>query len=140
KNRQWLNAENIGQVINQPYHDYNVALSADGTELYIYRDKNEVDINYFEYRHYGCRSRPAPLEPPINSSFTENSFSISPDGTIAFFSSNRPGTLGGLDIYYSVRDSRGKWGTARNLGSAINTKYDEDGPFIDYDGKTLYFS
>jgi outer membrane protein OmpA-like peptidoglycan-associated protein len=34
----------------------------------------------------------------------------------------------------------GKWGTARNLGSSVNTPFDEDAPFIYSDSKTLYFS
>ena len=45
-----------------------------------------------------------------------------------------------MDIYYAKKDRKGEWGAARNLGSIINTEFDEDGPFIDYDGKTLYFS
>ncbi len=137
---QWAYAQNIGEVINTSYHDSNLALSADGTELYIYRDSNAGDIYYSEFRPDGTWSKPVALEAPVNSTFTENSFSLSPDGDVAFFSSNRPGSLGGLDIYYVTRDRRGNWGAARNLGEAINTPFDEDGPFIDYDGKSLYFS
>jgi len=137
---KWLLAENIGPVINHEYHDSNLALSADGKELYIFRDVNNGDVYYSEYRPDGSWSKPVALDPPINSSFTENSFSVSPDGSLAVFSSNRPGSLGGLDIYYATRDRKGNWGAARNLGATINTPYDEDGPFIDYDGKSLYFS
>ncbi len=140
QNGQWLNSTNIGQVVNTPFHDSNLALSADGKELYIYRDSNAGDIYYSEYRPDGTWSKPVALDAPINSSYTENSFSLSPDGEIAFFSSSRPGSIGGLDIYYATRDRKGNWNAARNLGPTINTPYDEDGPFIDYDGKSLYFS
>ena len=137
---QWIPSQNIGEVINTPYHDSNLALSADGKELYIYRDVNAGDIFYSEYRPDGSWSKPVPLESPVNSSYKENAFSIAPNGNVAFFSSNRPTSLGGLDIFYATKDRKGKWTVAKSIGPVINTPYDEDGPFIDYDGKTLYFS
>jgi outer membrane protein OmpA-like peptidoglycan-associated protein len=62
------------------------------------------------------------------------------DGNTIFFSSNRPGGLGGLDIYVSSKDAKGNWGEAVNLGAPINTPYDDDAPFIHPDGQNLYFS
>ena len=66
--------------------------------------------------------------------------SISDDGDYIFFSSNRPGGHGGLDIYVSQRQRDGNWGEPINLGSAINTPYDEDAPFLQSESNTLYFS
>src|SRR5690606_36091065 len=63
----WTNAANIGEVINHPYHDSNLALSADGQELYIFRDVNKGDIYYSEFRDDGSWSKPEPLDAPINS-------------------------------------------------------------------------
>lgn len=136
---KWSRAENIGNVINTPSHDSNLALSADGQQLYIYSDENEGDILVSEQKN-GAWSPPVPLGDAINSSFMENSVSISPDRQLLFFASNRPGGYGGIDIYVSEKDRRGNWGKSRNLGPVINTEFDEEGPFIDYDGKTLYFS
>jgi cell division septation protein DedD len=65
---------------------------------------------------------------------------MSPDGKTIYFSSNRPGGMGGLDIYKSDLGSDGTWGPATNLGSSINTQYDEDCPFVSYDGSILFFS
>jgi outer membrane protein OmpA-like peptidoglycan-associated protein len=85
---------------------------------------------------------PIPIPGMVNSSYAEASISISPNGKVLFFSSNRPGGIGNnnFDIYFCTLDENGDWTRPRNLGPAINTEYDEDGPFIDYDGKTLYFS
>ncbi|MBC7417701.1 MAG: OmpA family protein, partial [Pedobacter sp.] len=47
---------------------------------------------------------------------------------------------GGYDIWKSTITSDSKWGTAINLGSKINTPYDENTPYLHVDGKTLYFS
>lgn len=139
---KWTPAQNIGQPINILYHSSNLAISADGTQLYLYKSQNGGDIFLSEKNSSGIWSEPEPLNENINSTFSENSVSISPDGNTLFFSSDRPVTSDkiDLDIYYSKKDRKGEWGVAKNIGSVINTQYDEDGPFMDYDGKTLYFS
>ncbi|MDQ3534256.1 MAG: hypothetical protein M3421_01350, partial [Bacteroidota bacterium] len=140
KNGAWTKAENIGPNVNTKFHDSNLALSKDGKTLYIYKDDNGGDIYVSNQLSNGTWSKPQPLSESINSSFAELSISISPDNNTLFFSSNRPGGQGGIDIYMCSKDDRGKWGRSVNLGAAINTEYDEESPFIDYDGKTLYFS
>ncbi|MEQ8242778.1 OmpA family protein [Fulvivirga sp.] len=141
ENGQWSRAENIGNVVNTPFHDSNLALSADGSQLFLYKDENNGDIYQSERKEDGTWTFPEPLSESINSQgFKEASISLSPDGDILFFASDRPGGQGGIDIYYSIKDRNGEWAKSKNLGSKINTEYDDDAPFIDYDGKTLYFS
>jgi outer membrane protein OmpA-like peptidoglycan-associated protein/tetratricopeptide (TPR) repeat protein len=139
---KWQYAQNIGPPVNIIYHSSNLAISADGKELYLYKSQNGGDIFLSTKNADGTWSEPVPLNDNINSTFSENSVSISPDGNTLYFSSDRPITADktDLDIYYSKKDRNGNWGAAKNLGPMINTQYDEDGPFIDYDGKTLYFS
>jgi outer membrane protein OmpA-like peptidoglycan-associated protein/tetratricopeptide (TPR) repeat protein len=138
----WSQATNIGEEINTPFHDSNLALSADGKILFVYKDENGGDIYYsdIEDEATGVWSPPKPLSDNINSSFGEPSISISPDEQLLFYSSDRPGGIGGLDLYVSYKDEKGRWGRSVNLGPMINTEEDDDSPFIDYDGKTLYFS
>ncbi|MEQ8927696.1 MAG: OmpA family protein [Fulvivirga sp.] len=141
KNGEWSKAENIGNVVNTPFHDSNLALSADGTQLFLYKDENNGDIYESDRKEDGTWTFPQPLSESVNSEgFKEASISISPDGQILFFASDRPGGQGGIDIYYSIKDRNGEWARSKNLGAKINTEYDDDAPFIDYDGKTLYFS
>ena len=142
ENGQWQRAKNIGEVINTLYHDSNLGLSPDAKSIYLFgEDENGGgDIYVSDLLDDGSYTVPHPISENINSSFSENSISVSPDGKTAFFSSDRPGGIGGIDIYMSVKDSKGNWGVSKNLGSVINTEFDDDGPFIDYDGKTLYFS
>jgi len=137
---KWTAAENIGSPINTPYHDSNLALSADGQTLFIYTDEGGGDIYYSDRQPNGTWSQPVPLPGIINSSYEEKSITISRDEKTLYFSSNRPGGYGGLDIYRATKDARGEWSNVKNMGPKINTEYDDDGPFIDYDGKTLYFS
>ncbi len=64
--------------------------------------------------------------------------SLSPDAKTLYFSSNRPGGYGGMDIY-SSKFIDGQWSTPVNLGPKINTVENDVFPFINHDG-TLYFS
>ena len=57
-----------------------------------------------------------------------------------YFSSNKPGGEGELDIWYSVKDSNGKWTEPVNCGNVINTPYNEDTPFFDEATGALLFS
>lgn len=136
----WNYAANIGDRVNTAYHDSNLALSADGKTLYILKDDGGGDIYYCTQQPDGSWGAPVPLPGIINSSFEEKSISISKDGKTLYFSSNRPGGLGGTDLYKATKDTKGEWANVKNLGPKINTPFDEEGPFIDYDMVTLYFS
>lgn len=60
---------------------------------------------------------------------------------VLYFSSDRPEGRGGMDIWYSVYDSKShKWGDPKNCGNRINTTADEVTPFYQNQDKTLYFS
>lgn len=119
---------------------YPVSLSYDGTELYLYKSDDLIGNIYVSRFADGMWTRIRKLNDNINTRYWESHASISKDGNTLYFTSNRPGGYGGLDIYYSRRDSRGEWGPAVNLGPKINTPYNEDTPFITEDGNTLYFS
>ena len=85
-------------------------------------------------------SEPENMGPNINSEYWESTPCLSPDKRALYFSSRRPGGFGGTDLYVSYRDVRGKWGQAINMGAAINTKGDEQAPFIHADNQTFYFT
>jgi outer membrane protein OmpA-like peptidoglycan-associated protein/tetratricopeptide (TPR) repeat protein len=70
----------------------------------------------------------------------ESQPSISADGKTLYFVSDRQGGFGGYDIYRSIKNEKGEWGTPINMGPTINSKGNEKAPFIHPDGKTLYFS
>ncbi len=76
----------------------------------------------------------------INTKFYESHASISPDGNKLYFTSNREGSLGELDLWLSEKDALGEWGVAANLGNTVNTPFNEETPFIGKDGIVLTFS
>ena len=69
----------------------------------------------------------------------ESTPSLSPDGRTLYFSSNRKGGYGGLDIYSAIMDSRGRFGKVKNLGPEINSAGDDTFPYMAENSK-LYFS
>ena len=75
----------------------------------------------------------------VNSSQWDAQPSISGDGNKIIFSSARPGGMGGKDLWMTQKVN-GAWTKPVNLGPTINTKLDEEAPFIHYDGVTLYFA
>ncbi|HAA15861.1 MAG TPA: hypothetical protein DCE41_30775, partial [Cytophagales bacterium] len=138
----WGEAHQPGSILNTRKHDSNLALSPDGKTLYLYSDKNGGDIYYSTQQANGSWSVPEPVV-AINSPYRESGITFSADGSRVYFVSDRPGHMGNevnTDIYYAPRLSNGKWGQARNLGEEVNTPYDEESPFMDADGVTLYFS
>ncbi len=92
---------------------------------------------YWSKREGSAWSPPQPL-PFNNNEFDDCHPAISIDGDKLFFSSNRPGGFGGMDLYVSYRIGD-TWSEPVNLGANINTRGDEVFPFIHADN-TLYFA
>jgi hypothetical protein len=119
---------------------YPTSLSFDGNTLFIYRNDNFTGNLYTSSYINGKWSTLTKLNENINTKYWESHASLNKAGDTLYFTSNRKGGYGGLDIYYSVKGSNDGWGKAVNLGPTINTQYNEETPFITADGKTLYFS
>jgi hypothetical protein len=84
---------------------------------------------------------PAVAVPELNA-ITANDIqpNVRKDGREVVFSSNRPGTLGGQDIWASTRDSvQDPWSAPLNLGGAVNTAAAETRPSLSWDAEQLLF-
>ncbi len=134
--------ERMEYGINTLGNDAGAGISADGNTLIIFRsDSGSKNGNLFKTLRQGNGwTKPEILSAEINSPFLETSACPGADGSVLYFSSNRPGGFGGLDIYKTILMGNGEWSLPLNLGPEINTIYDDDSPFIHPDGKTLYFS
>jgi outer membrane protein OmpA-like peptidoglycan-associated protein len=138
---EWGKPKPISDKINTFAHDASIGLSPDGNLLFIYKSDNSGDIYYCELKKDSTWSEPEQMGDNINTKkYYENAAAISPDGKHLFFSSTRPGGYGNLDIFISELQPGGNWGPPVNLGNTVNSEYDEEGPVLDLDGKTLYFS
>ncbi|MGK7390687.1 MAG: OmpA family protein [Candidatus Cyclobacteriaceae bacterium M2_1C_046] len=139
-NGEWTKAKNIGAPINTTYHDANISLSFNEKRLYLYKDENRGDLYYSDFIN-GQWTEPERMSSRINSTtFAERSITETSDPDVIIYSSDRPGGVGGMDLYMVSKDEKGNWYKTKSLGPKINTKYDEDSPFLLHDGKTLFFS
>ncbi len=139
---EWEAPIGLGELVNTDNHDACVGLSSDGTTLISYRTNEAYsggDLYYSELEGVVWQ-KPIKFGPNINSEHLEPSASFTSDMRTLYFSSNRPGGIGDLDIYRVVKLPNGEWSLPQSLGEVINTKYSDDAPFIHPDGKTLYFS
>jgi tetratricopeptide (TPR) repeat protein len=140
-NGQFEKAKNIGPQINTGLDEEIVGISADGDQIFIYIDHikevGEIYLSEKKGKNFAARTK---LGKNVNSEHLETSASVSADGDILFFASNRPGGYGGTDIWMTRKLPNGEWAEAQNLGPTINTPYNEDFPNMLADAKTLYFA
>jgi hypothetical protein len=142
---KWTEAQPVpGQVNVDGAHDACTSISADGKQIFIYRnnmndpDSRGGDIFVSKINNNKWKT-PETLGKPINSTYWEGGACISPDGKTLFFTSERKGGFGHSDIWMVTRKTKTEWNKPVNLGSEINTPFDEGGMFLSPDGKTLFF-
>ena len=116
------------------------SLNYDGTKLFIYKLDDFVGNIYVSNYSDGSWSKLMKLNNNINTKYYESHASVSKDGNMLFFTSNRDGGEGGSDIYLSELQPDETWGPARNIGSSINTPFNEDTPFLTNNDSILFFS
>jgi hypothetical protein len=85
-------------------------------------------------------SVPENLGPVLNSAAIEQHPTISKDGLRLYFASDRPGTMGGLDLWVSQRASaEDPWGAPVNLGPHINSPANDLAAAFTRDGHWMYY-
>lgn len=137
---KWQTPIEITAQLNAGEDCSTCSLNSDGTELFLYKIDNYDGAIYSSNYVNGTWTPIKKLNKNINTKFYESHASISSDGKKLYFTSNRDGGQGNLDIYVSEKDATGDWGPAVNLGAAINTPFNEDTPFITQNDSVLYFS
>ncbi|HPH00992.1 MAG TPA: OmpA family protein [Tenuifilaceae bacterium] len=137
----WSKGIPVGSPLSTVFNEGAQSLSSDGKTMYYTICQGDCDLYFSTINSDGSWGHPLKLPPAINSEkSSEKQPSISPDGQMLYFVSNRPGGLGGFDIWVSVKNPNEVWGNAVNLGQPVNSPGNEQSPFIHFDNKTLYFS
>jgi hypothetical protein len=126
--------------LNTNLHDAAVSLNFDGTQLFIYKNTGVGDGDLYLSKLIGNKWSNPIYQVGINTNDWEGSACFIPNQNKIIFASERKDGEGKRDLYEAERIKDNTWGNIKNLGSVINTKYDEDAPFITADGKTLFFS
>ena len=124
-------------------HQGAVSFSANGNIIYLTRwtiSGNQKKTAIYSSRKNGKGwDEPVKLEEIINTpgANTQQPFVA---GNILYYASDKSGSLGGFDLWYATLDASGTPSNPQNLGSAINTKYDEQAPYYHTVSGTLVFS
>jgi len=145
KGDKWSKPEPMSEVINSEHHESKASMSFDGKTLFIV--SNRPDGNFGGRDIYVSSmdaslqwSEPENIGPVINTEYDEEGVFIHPDGRTLYFCSQGHNSMGGFDIFRSVKDSTGNWSTPENLGYPINTPDDEAFWAIASDGRHAYIS
>lgn len=141
----WGRAENL-RGVNTLQNEGAQAINADGRWLVFTACNRRNDGSqgscdlYWSQRKDGTWTKPVPFSAVVNSPHWDAQPTISPDSKTIIFSSDRPGGLGGKDLWFTTRLPNGRFTEPQNLGAPINTPGDEQAPFLHPDGQTLYFT
>lgn len=124
--KKWKNPELI-PFCKKEYNFMHPALSPDGKMLYFVSDKpggeGGTDIYVSELGKKGW-SKPVNLGTEINTSFNEGFPFIDANGRL-FFSSKGHHGFGGFDIFVTEKEENGMWSQPENIGSPVNSSYDD---------------
>ena len=147
KEDAWGPAANLGSVVNSSRWDQSPAISSDGLTL-VFASANRPggygnDDLWLTTRAsiHDTWASPINLGSAINTPYEESWACLSPDGRRLFFSSDRPGGFGNIDLWMATQATPdGQWSTPGNLGSSVNTSANEGAPTVSLDGSILYFA
>lgn len=135
----WEPAVPIDEVLHGDQHIIDPTVSSDGVRMvYAARGKDDT-MDLFLRRWDGQSwSEPRPMR-ALSSKFQETAPSLSGDGKLLFFASDRPGGRGGMDIWVARWDGI-EYAWPLPLTNRINTPFDEIDPGPSPDHATLYFA
>jgi len=138
--------EEMPDPFNLNDNEGGATLTVDNKTLYYTVCKYTADKSYYNCDIYYSQFADDEWSPiksvsdKINLPSTwESQPSISADGKTLYFVSDRAGGYGGYDIYRSVMNDNGEWGTPINLGPSINSSGNEKSRSSTPMVKTLYF-
>ena len=148
----WSKPKHLGKNINTKAHESSACFSNDGRTMYFVSDKEEgglggrdmyisrldrADAKVGSKKRWGSNFNMSTL---LNTKYNEEGVFMHPDGKTLYFSSQGHETMGGYDIFKSVKGEDGQWGKPENLGYPINTPDDDVFFVISASGKHGYYS
>lgn len=142
-NDSWIKPVNVGKPVNTAMHEGAAIVTPDEVMLFTrWSDFRREDIYIYAAKmNNGKFYESFKLNQNVNiPGYKSMHPFVTMDGRKLFFSSNRPGGLGGMDIWVCEIDEEGVIGTPKNLGHPVNTIGDEVTPFFHQISQTLFFS
>ena len=130
KKGQWQTPKKLPYKINGKGSETSFTFSPSGNEIYFVTDKGKgniggKDIYFIKKLSERKWSKPQNAGPVINTIYDEESVRFSKTDDTLWFSSQGHNSIGGFDIFYSVRNQTGQWDSVKNYGYPVNTPWDD---------------
>ena len=144
---RWTAFVPIKELNSPTFNEGSQTISADGRYMFFVACNmpegfGSCDI-YYSICTDGVWSKPINAGKSLNTSYWESNPSLSSSGDELFFTSNRPPTYGGRDLWRcrveQLSDGKLRFSNPENLGQAVNSPQDDYAPYIHADNRTLYF-
>ncbi len=142
KYEKWSKPRSIGAP-NSYGNEFTAGMSENGERLFYYvnnpQSKNNLQLS--EKTKSSFKKAEMLKSKSINAKNSEQiAATLNNNNDFMIFSSNRDGGEGNFDLYVCKKLPNGKWAEPQNIGSEINTTYNENYPQLMNEGKTLYFA
>ena len=142
---KWSIPIRMNQNVNIGDANPSIFITPDATEMFIvstgvvdgYGDR---DLYYSKKDDNGNWKKPVNMGPKINTKYKEDAPYLSKDGTALYFASEGHNSMGGFDIYRSLRDQNGNWGEPMNIGTPVNSSGDDIYYIENGDGTLAYYA
>ncbi|GAB4376946.1 MAG: hypothetical protein Kow0075_04690 [Salibacteraceae bacterium] len=129
KQGNWELDEKLGEPVNSKYIENSAAISSQGDVYFVASDRpggyGGMDLYRIVKFANGEFSKPQNLGPEINTPYDELSPFLLPNDRVLYFSSNRPESMGGFDVFKTEKLTDGSWSSPKNLGYPLNTTRDD---------------
>ena len=144
EDNEWTTPYKLGSDINLESFESHAHISPDGKFLYFVSDRKKglggKDIYMCKKLPNGEWAKAQNIGDVINTPYDEDGIFVHPDGKTMYFSSKGHSSIGGYDIFYSIKDDAGNWSKPVNMGYPVNST-DNDVFFVtSADGKRGYYS
>jgi len=144
KKGDWKSPESVEFPVNSSGSETSFSFSPSGKEIYFVTNNAKdglggKDIYFIKKISDKKWSKPQNAGNTVNSIFDEECVRFSFSGDTLFFSSKGHNSIGGFDIFYSVKDTSGLWGKAKNYGYPVNTQWDDMFYFPSTENASTFF-
>lgn len=141
----WSKPRRLPRKINSRYHESSGCYSFDGKSFFFISDNPETsyggkDIYVSHKDNDGSWTDPKNVGAAVNTPYNEEGVFLVPDGRTMYFSSEGHTTMGGYDVFRTIKNEKGEWSTPENLGYPVNTPDDDVFFVITASGKKGYIS
>ncbi len=138
-NDSWSQPVKITIFIGVKSECYPSSVSFDNERVYLTVKVGVSNDIFYTFRKNKKWQKMVKLDKPVNSKDWDSDAFESFDGKYLYFTSDRKGGMGAMDIYCSEKDEKGNWGKPINLGDKVNTKLNDIMPVMSRDDTKLFF-